>query len=98
MKKSIFAVRAKVWLYPGMAGWHFVTIDKQTSKKLKEAFGDRRVGFGSIPVSVTLGKTTWSTSVFPEKGGTYLLPLKSEVRKKESVVDGATISFSLVVR
>src|SRR3989344_827481 len=46
--KQTYKVRSKVWLYPGMAGWHFVNVDKKQSAALKEKYGKRRRGFGSI--------------------------------------------------
>ena len=94
--KQTYKVRSKVWLYPGMAGWHFVNVDKKQSAALKEKYGKRRRGFGSIPVSVTLGKTTWKTSIFPDKqSGTYLLPLKAQVRRAEGIENGDAITFTL---
>ena len=96
MKKKLFKVRAKVWLYPGEVAWHFVNVDKKQSAELKEVYGKDRRGFGSIPVTVTLGKTTWKTSIFPDKhSGTYLLPLKAAVRRAEGVEEGDAIAFTL---
>ena len=87
-----FSFKSKVWLYPGMAGWHFASVDKKTSEKIKKSqAGKKRKGWGSVPVTVTLGKSTWKTSIFPDKDGTYLLPLKAQVRKKEGVFEGDTI-------
>lgn len=86
MKSKKYKITSKVWLYPGMAGWHFVSVDKKQSEEIKKKFGGMKRGWGSLPVMVTLGKTVWKTSIFPDtKAGTYLLPLKSEVRKKEGV-------------
>ena len=49
-------------------------------------------------VKATLGTTKWETSVFWEKqSGTYLLPLKSEVRRAEAVDEGDTITFTLAI-
>mgnify|MGYP001582131621 CR=1 FL=1 len=93
-----FKMRAKVWLYPGMAGWHFVTLPEKQSAKIKALFGMMQRGWGSLPVTVTIGKTTWNTSVFPDrKAGMYLLPIKAEVRKKEKITQRDTIAFSLRV-
>jgi hypothetical protein len=95
----MYKLKAKVWLYEGMAGWHFITVPKLQSKKIQKAFEGLTRGWGSLPVLVTIGKTTWKTSIFPDKkAGAFLLPLKSEVRKKEGIRAGDTISFNLEVR
>lgn len=91
-----YAVRATVWRYPGAAGWHFVTLPKKQSKDIKSAFGPSARGWGALPVTVTLGATSWKTSIFPDKKiGSYLLPIKAEVRKKEGVSTNATIRFTI---
>lgn len=93
-------VTTQVWLYPGMAGaWHFVSLDKTSAEKVrKHQKGKPRVGWGAVPVEVTLGKTTWRTSIFPDsKSGTYILPLKALVRKKEGVYEGDMVTFVCVI-
>ena len=46
-------------------------------------------GFGSIRVEVTLGGSTWRTSIFPDsKAGCYVLPVKKAVRTAEGVEIG----------
>lgn len=94
-----YKVKAKVWIYPGFSGWHFVPVPKVVSARIRKTFAGLGRGFGSLPVVVTVGKTTWHTSIFPDsKTGTYLLALKAEVRKKEHVREGQTISLSFSVR
>jgi len=103
MKPKQYKIRSRVWLYPGMApstnsgqgAWHFATVDKKESKEIKETYRKHRRGFGSIPVHVTVGKTNWKTSIFPSKDGTYVLPLKAIVRKKEDIFEGDTITLAL---
>lgn len=51
-------------------------------------------GWGSVPVMVTVGKTTWRTSLFPAKEIGYFLPIKKAVAKKESLKVGDTVSVS----
>jgi len=98
MKKKIYKVKGEVWLWPGDTPWHFVNVGKKQSEEISKLYGKKRRGFGSLPVLVTVGKTSWKTSIFPEKkSGTYLLPLKVDVRKKESITDGDTITFSLEI-
>ncbi len=94
MSGHSFKLKAKVWLYSGMAAWHFVTLPQKESELIKELFSPLKRGFGSLPVNVTIGKTTWKTSIFPDKkAGAYILPLKAEVRKKEKIEVGDTIVF-----
>lgn len=99
MGTNIFHMRARVWLYPGMAGWHFVTVPKKQSSEIKKRFRGTKRGWGSLPVSVTIGKSTWKTSIFPDKKtAAYLLPLKAEIRKKEKISLGVNISFQIEIR
>jgi len=49
----------------------------------------KRRGFGSVKVTVTLGDSTWQTSLFPNKDGSWFLPIKKPVRVAEGLVDGA---------
>lgn len=95
--KKLYKFSEKVWLYPGeTAQWHFVTIPKKESREIKDRFKGISRGFGSVPVEVMLGITTWKTSIFPDKrSGTYFLPLKASVRKVEDIEAGDIVDFSL---
>lgn len=97
-KKLTFSFEAKVWLYPGDAAWHFVSLPKELARKISVLQeGKIRRGWGAVKVKVTVGKTTWITSMFPDKKSeTYLLPLKSEVRKKEGIMHGDTAGVALM--
>jgi len=93
-----YTVNAKVWLYPGAAAWHFVNVDKKQSAVIKEKHAKVRRGFGSVRVEVTLGKSKWKTSIFPDKqSGTYLLPLKASVRRAEGIDAGDAVVFTLAI-
>lgn len=91
--------RAKVWLYKGdKAAWHFLTLSKASAQKLKTAFKQPRRGWGSIPVIVTIGKSTWKTSVFPDsKSDSFVLPIKAKVRKAEDIAHSQIVSFTLQI-
>lgn len=79
-----------------MGGWRFLVVPKKVGKEIREKFGKRAVGWGSLRVIAKLGETTWNTSIFPDrKAGTYLLPLKAQVRKSEKISDKATVSFTI---
>jgi hypothetical protein len=94
-----FNMRAKVWCYPGVGGWHFVTLPKKQSEIIRKAFSAIKQRWGSLPVTVTIGQTVWKTSIFPDsKSGNYVVPLKAEVRKKEKIGLGDTITFLVEIR
>ena len=89
---------AEVWLYEGDAAWHFITLPADVSDQIDERTTGQRRGFGSIRVRVTIGATTWSTSIFPDsKRGAFLLPVKAEVRRREGLSAGshATVGVEL---
>lgn len=94
-----FKFKAEIWLWSAdsKTSWHFVTVPAKLSKQIK-SFDVPRKGFGSMPVKVTIGKTSWTTSIFPNsKDSTYVLPLKAAVRKKENlkVDDKVEVTLSL---
>lgn len=92
-------MRAQVWLYLGMAGRHFVSLSRKHSAEIKKVFSAMARGWGSLPVVVTIGKTSWKTSIFPDKkAGAYLLPLKADIRKKESISKGDIIIFWIEIK
>lgn len=96
---NVFTFRAKVWLYPGAASWHFVTLPKKLSRELKSAFGVMARGWGSLPVTVVVGSVSWQTSIFPDtKAGAYLLPLKADVRKRAMIGEGDTVALRIEIR
>ncbi len=88
-----------VWLYPGaQASWHFVTVPSTLSAALKQAFGKQAKGWGSLPVSATVGDAAWKTSIFPDaKRGAYILPVKAAVRKKAGLGKDVRARFTLNV-
>ena len=94
-----YTVHANVWLWPGEQGaWHFAYIDKKISEKIKAAYKGPRRGFGGVRVAVSLGKTKWETSVFPDsRSGCYLLPLKAVVRRAEGIEAGDAITCTLQI-
>ncbi len=100
MINNRYKIRARVWLYPGEeACWHFVTLPKKQSAEIKKIFGTIKRGWGSLQVLATLGKTSWETSIFPDKkAGGYLLPLKASVRKEEKISSGDTITLLIEIK
>jgi hypothetical protein len=91
--------RARVWEHsPGDPGsWHFLTVPAELTEDLTLEAG-LRTGFGSIRVEVSVGHTTWRTSVFPDSvAGTFVLPLRKQVRRAEDLRAGDTCEVTLEV-
>lgn len=88
-----YRFRARVWRWPGDAGWHFITLPREMSAQIRE-----QCGTGMIPIHATVKKTTWDTSLFPHKESYgYLLSIKKAVRGKEGVYEGDMIGISFEV-
>jgi hypothetical protein len=45
---------------------------------------------------VRIGKTTWTTSLFP-KDGLYLVPIRASVRKAENLEEGDEVTVRLEI-
>ena len=93
-----FEFAAPVWRYPGADGWHFVSLPPEISTDITDISTGIRRGFGSVRVAVTVGSTSWRTSIFPDsKTGTYLLPVKKAVRVAERLEVGDQIKAQLEI-
>lgn len=93
-----FEFTADLWRYTGEAAWYFVTLPHDIADDIDEITGEARRGFGSVRVEVTVGSTTWRTSVFPDtKSGSFVLPVKKAVRSAEGVDDGSSVSVLLTL-
>lgn len=99
MRQPIYRLRAKLWKWSGESAWYFLTLPKSKSKEIRGLFSGLKRGFGSLRARVTIGKTTWDTSIFPStKDNAYLLPVKASVRKTEELETGATVKFTIELR
>lgn len=86
-----------LWQHQGEGSWHFVTVPEDISDEITDLTEGRRKGFGSVRVSVTVGGSTWQTSVFPTKTGTYVLPVKKPVRTAENLTEGTPVETQLTL-
>ena len=67
-------------------GWNFLFVPAELSKEIRINHKHQEEGWGRMKVTVKIGNTEWKTSIwFDTKNDTYLLPIKAEVRKKESI-------------
>ncbi len=87
----------KIWFWKGPAPWYFVTIPAEQCRDLRAISRIVTYGWGMIPVHVQIGKTEWTTSLFP-KDGRYIVPIKASVRKAENLEEGDQVTVRLEVR
>lgn len=90
---------AELWKYNGDSPWHFLTIPPEYTKELKSYREPHLNNFGSIKVLAKIGKTTWQTSIFPDnQSGSFLLPVKKEIRKKNDLQEGEIVKFNIQIQ
>lgn len=97
VRSNAMRIRSKVWRYPEFGGWHFFTIGARASAEIRAAVKERPKAFGSIRVKARVGKAEWTTSVFPTKEGTYLLPIKAAIRAQASIEEGDEVTVQLTL-
>lgn len=92
---------AELWIWDARRAdtWTFVSLPVTESEDIRDLVGASRPGFGSLRVRVTIGGTTWTTSIFPDRArGIYVLPIKRAVRAAEGLSPGdvATVTAELI--
>ena len=93
-----YSFTAEVREWTSKTSWFFVSLPEDEADDIEERFGRRAGGFGSIRIEVTIGSSTWRTSLFPSnEEKTYVLPLKKAVRTAESLGPGSIAVVELVV-
>lgn len=86
----------EIWCWRGPAPFYFITVPAEECGDLQALAASVTYGWGMIPVTVRIGETEWTTSLFP-KDGRYVLPVKAKVRDAEGLAEGdvATVSMSV---
>ena len=89
---------ATLWRWSGEGGsWHFLTIPEEVSGEIRAQSLLRRGGFGSVRVEASIYDVTWRTSVFPQKSGGYILPVKADVRRHAGIGAGDDVDLTLAL-
>lgn len=87
---------ALVWQHAGPGGWHFISLPPDLSAEIRGFFGSEEVGWGQLKTTAAIGGSEWKTAIwFDTKRGTYLLPLKAEIRKKEKLKEETQANVTL---
>jgi Domain of unknown function (DUF1905) len=94
----MIAVTGPLWIWrseTGPGGWQFLTVPEDQAVEIRAQSLAHRGGFGSVRVEVRIGDVAWRTSVFPQKSGGYILPVKASVRRAAGIAAGDEVSFEL---
>jgi hypothetical protein len=91
---------AELWIWDARRAesWTFVSLPVEASEEIRELADGPRRGFGSVRVRVTIGGSTWKTSIFPDSERGYVLPIKRAVRTAEDLNAGdvARVTVELI--
>ena len=94
----MITLTAPLWLWSGEGGsWHFITVPEELSGEIRAESLARRGGFGSVRVEATINGVSWRTSVFPQKSGGYILPVKADVRRRSDIGPGEEVDLTLEI-
>ena len=85
-----------IWFWRGPAPWYFVTVPDQGCRELRAAAAVVSYGWGMVPVTASIERTRWVTSLWP-KDGRYIVPIKASVRKTERLELDDTVRVRLTV-
>jgi hypothetical protein len=94
--EGAFRFTSELWQSATVASWVFVAVPPEVGEEIRFRAGPP-TAFGSVRVEVTVGSTTWRTSVFPDKARGYVLPVKTAVRRAERLEIGDDVRVTLVV-
>lgn len=86
----------QMWFWKGPSPFHFVSVPDDECGQLEAVSPLVSYGWGMIPVSAQIGRTEWTTSLFPKDGG-YIVPVKDKVRRAEKLEVGDTVTIGLTV-
>ena len=86
----------EIWFWRGPAPWHFVTVPADESAAIEAVAALVTYGWGMVPVTVRIGDSEWTTSLWPKDGG-YIVPIKAWVRAAEQLEVGDAVEVRLTV-
>ena len=92
-----FEFTGRIFFWRGPAPYYFVAVPERPSQAIKAISRLVTYGWGVIPVHVRIGKTEWTTSLFP-KNGRYLVPIKVTVQEAKNLGEGDEVTVHLEVR
>lgn len=86
---------SQMWQYNSPNGWYFISIPKGISKEIRSNLKWQEEGWGRMKAIAEINQNNWKTAIwFDTKLDTYILPIKSEIRKSSNL----TINTDIIVQ
>tara|TARA_R110002124_G_scaffold75304_3_gene202080 strand:- start:3608 stop:3904 length:297 start_codon:yes stop_codon:yes gene_type:complete len=94
--KPAFEFTSELTPWASKPSVHFLQVPPDVGVEIKDIPTPPR-GFGAVAVEVTIGATTWRTSIFPNgsPADSFFLPVKAAVRRAEDLEAGDTADVTL---
>ncbi|WP_207494848.1 DUF1905 domain-containing protein [Aridibaculum aurantiacum] len=87
--KIEYAFTGSIWQHLPAGGWHFVSLPSELSTEIRNNLKSEEEGWGRLKARAAVGASNWDTAIwFDTKRGTYLLPIKADIRKKQLLTAG----------
>lgn len=96
MSLTSLAFAAHLIEWRGPAPFVFAPVPDDLTPEVRFAAHEASYGWGVVPVTATIGKTRFTTSLFPRNGG-YLLPIKAAVQRAECIGIGNAVDVALEI-
>lgn len=91
-----YSFSGHVWKYSGKGAWFFISLPKFLSEQIRVENQQLEEGWGRLKCIAKIGEVTWETAIwFDTKQACYLLPVKADVRKKENLLENATVKVEI---
>ena len=89
---------SKLWKDASLGGWFFISLPHNLSIEIRESHQWQEEGWGRLKVTASIKENAWETAIwYDTKMNTYLLPVKSEIRKKAGIKLDDLISVSILI-
>jgi hypothetical protein len=92
-----YRFQAELYLWDARTdSWVFANLPEDIADEIEDLQVGPRRGFGAVKVEVSIGDTTWRTSMFPSKqAATFVLPVKRAILKDQDLKPGDHPTFEL---
>jgi len=96
--KIKYQFTSKLWRVSSDNGWYFITIPDNFSKEIRNSLQWQEEGWGRMKAVAVINDLDWNTSIwYDTKVKNYLLPVKSEIRKKLSLKENDILTINIFI-